>query len=87
VSPEVSPEEIAQEPMSRKVTLSIRARGSLRTSFWSAMVTGVVGVIVTVLAGFRMATLGEGGGLTTGADFFLGAVGSSMIVGLACSAS
>ena len=87
VGVEVSPEEIAEEPMSRKVTLSVRARRSLCKAFWSATVTGVVGVNVTVLGGFGTTALGAGGGLTTGVDFFLGAVGSSMIVGSACSAS
>ena len=83
---EVSPEEIAEEAMSFKVTFSVRVRRSLGAAFWSASVTRG-GVNVTVLAGFGIAVLRTGGGLTTGAVFFLGAVGSSMIVGSVCSAS
>jgi len=86
VGVEVSPEEIAEEPMSFKVTFSVRARCSLGTAFWSASVTRG-GVNVKVLAGFGIAALRTGRGLTTGAVFFLGAVGSSMIVGSVCSAS
>ena len=59
VGVEVSPEEMAEEPMSLKVTFPVRARRSLCTAFWSATVTGVVGVNVTVLAGFG--TVGFGG--------------------------
>jgi hypothetical protein len=82
VGVEVSPEEIAEEPMSFKVTFSFRARRSLGAASWSASVTSG-GVKVTVLAGFGIAALRTGGGLTTGTGFFLGVVGSSMIVGLA----
>ena len=56
---------MAEEPISLKVTLSVRARRSLCTAFWSATVTGVVGVNVTVLVGFGTAVLRTGGSLTT----------------------
>ena len=72
------PEEMAEEPMSRRVTLPVRTRRSLRSA----------GLSVTIARGVVNVTAFTGVGitaLTTVGDFVFGAVGSAMADGSACS--